>query len=294
MRENKKHVLITGASSGIGKSTCTMLAKEGFIVYGGIRKDSDAEELIRENVIPVHLDVNIQSSIDNALVSISKKCGENGVYAIINNAGIAIAGPLEFLSIEKFRYQMETNVIGQLKVIQAFLPLIRKSGGRIVNISSIAGFTAFPFKGAYCASKHAIEAISDSLRRELSPWKIPVIVIEPGIIKTNIWERSLNILEESIEEMPAAAKRYYSPFYQPLIEKTLKKVGQKAISPEHVSKIILQSLTEKKPKTRYLAGRDAKLLNLLKFLPNKVLDFCICQKTGMNRIKLEQEIYEQS
>ncbi|HSA06615.1 MAG TPA: SDR family oxidoreductase [Candidatus Gastranaerophilales bacterium] len=291
MSAKEKFVLITGASSGIGKITATMLAEKGFIVFAGVRKEADAENLKKKNlnIIPVFIDVNDHPSIEKAFVVISEKCGVNGLFGLINNAGVAIAGPLEFLPIEKLRFQMETNVIGQVKVIQVFLPLIRKAKGRIVNISSIAGFTAFPFKGAYCASKHALEAITDSLRRELSPWEIPVCSIEPGIIKTNIWEKSLSLLEETINEMPEQAKSYYKPFYDKLIAKTRNKVEKNAISPEHVAAAAHASLTAKNPKPRYLVGKDAKFLNLIKHLPDKLLDRCICSKIGINKIKCECE-----
>lgn len=284
--ENQKYVLITGASSGIGQASCFMLSENGFKVFAGVRKKSDAETLQeKENIIPVFIDVNDHGSVDRAFSEVSQICGEDGLFALVNNAGVAVAGPLEFLSIDKFRFQMETNVIGQVKVTQAFLPLIRLGAGRIINISSIAGFTAFPFNGAYCASKHAIEAITDCLRRELSPWKIPVCAISPGVIKTNIWERSLNLLDECMSEMPEGAKKYYAPFCEPLIEKTRKKVAKNAIFPENVAKVVLKAITVKNPAPRYLAGKDAEFLNKIKFLPKKLLDTVICTRSGLNEIK---------
>jgi len=289
MSEPDKYVLITGASSGIGKASCLMLAEKGFKVFAGVRKDADAQELTRKNITPVFIDVNDHVTVDNAFSVISQKTCCEGLYGLVNNAGVAVAGPLEFLSIDRLRFQLETNVIGQVKVTQTFLPLIRKGKGRIINISSIAGFTAFPFKGAYCASKHAMEAVSDSLRRELSPWKIPVCSIEPGIIRTNIWERSMNLLEESVNEMPEQAKKYYYPFYECLVEKTRKKVEKRAISPEFVAEAVFKALSVKNPKPRYLVGKDAKFLNFIKFLPDVFLDRCICAKTGMNQIKCECE-----
>lgn len=273
---NKKHVLITGASSGIGKAAAEMLAERGFVVFAGVRKEPDAAQLQQENIIPVYIDVNNDEMVDNSYNQISKIVGENGLYGLVNNAGIAVAGPMEFLPLEKLRLQLETNVIGQVRVTQTFLPLIRKKKGRIVNISSIAGFSAFPFKGAYCASKHAIEAISDCLRRELSIWNIPVSIIEPGIIKTPIWERSLGLFQETACEMNPDAQKYYGNYCEPLIEKMKKKVDKIAIPPEEVAKAILRSLSDKKPRSRYLVGKDAKLLNLIKLLPDKLIDKLLC------------------
>ncbi len=287
--EQKKYVLITGASSGIGKASVLILAEKGFKVFAGVRKQSDADKLASENITPVFIDVNDHNSVDKAYNEISEKISQTGLWGLVNNAGIAVAGPLEFLPIEKLRLQMETNVIGQVKVTQAFLPLLRKAKGRILNISSIAGFTAFPFKGAYCASKHAIEAITDSLRRELSPWKIHVCSIEPGIIRTNIWQSSMSLLEESINSMPEKAKQYYYPFYEVLIEKTRKKVEKNAIPPEHAAEVIYKALTTQNPRPRYLVGNDARFLNMIKFLPDIFLDRCICSKTGINEIKCDCE-----
>lgn len=289
MPVTKKHVIITGASSGIGKISSLILAERGFKIFAGVRKESDAEELSLENIIPVFIDVNEHSTVEKAFSTVAEEVGEEGLYGLVNNAGIAVAGPLEFLPIDKLRLQLETNVIGQVKVIQTFLPLLRKSKGRIVNISSVAGFTAFPFKGAYCASKFAIEAISDTLRRELSPWEIPVSSIEPGIIQTNIWDRSMKLLEDTINEMPEKAKHYYGPFYDCLIKKTQKKVKEKAIPPELVAEAVFKALTAEKPKPRYLVGKDAKFLNLIRFLPDLLLDRCICYKTGMGEIKCKCE-----
>ena len=143
MSESKKYVLITGASSGIGKTSCDMLANKGFKVFAGLRKETDAQELASENVIPAFIDVNDHNSVEKAFSEISEKTGENGLFGLVNNAGIAVAGPLEFLSIDKFRLQLETNVVGQVKVTQAFLPLIRKAKGRILQIGSMSGF--FPY-----------------------------------------------------------------------------------------------------------------------------------------------------
>ncbi len=275
MQRKKRYILITGASSGIGKTSALMLADRGFTVFAGVRKERDAGDLEGENIIPVFIDVNDSALVGESFLRISETVQESGLYGLVNNAGIAVAGPVEFLPLEKLRLQLETNVIGQVTVIQAFLPLIRQAKGRIVNISSIAGFSAFPFKGAYCASKHAFEAISGSLRRELRHWGIPVSIIGPGIIKTPIWERSLELFNETMREMSPEARKYYGDYCEPLIERTRKRVDKTAIPPERVTKAILRALTDKNPRTRYLVGRDAFFLNLMRFLPDKVLDIML-------------------
>jgi NAD(P)-dependent dehydrogenase (short-subunit alcohol dehydrogenase family) len=284
--KNRKYVLVTGASSGIGNITSVTLANAGFSVIAGVRKQEDAESLksLHEAIVPVFIDVTNNDSINTAFNQISEIVGESGLYGIVNNAGVAIAGPLEFLPIDRLRQQMEINVIGQINVTQHALPLIRKAQGRIVNISSIAGFTAFPFKGAYAASKFAIEALSDSLRRELTPWKIPVSVIEPGVIKTPIWEKSINLVEDIVSEMPPQAEKYYGSVYRNLLGRTLNRVNKKGASPSQVAKAILHALTAKCPKTRYLVGKDAHFLSycLTKF-PDNLIDAFICKRVGLDK-----------
>lgn len=280
---SKKTVLITGASSGIGKYTAQELSKEGFKVIAAVRKTSDAENIKIENplIAPILIDVNDIDSIKKAaLLTDEMTCGE-GIFALINNAGIAVAGPVEFLPVERLRLQLETNVIGQIAVTQKFLPLIRKGCGRIVNISSISGFTAFPFKGAYAASKFAMEALSDSLRRELKPWQVPVSIIEPGIIKTPIWEKSINMVEDIVSEMPPEAEKYYGSVYRNLLCRIMRKVEQKGADPSEVYSAIRHALVSKQPKIRYLVGKDAKFLSGLITLPDRIVDWFICRRAGL-------------
>jgi len=262
-----------------------MLAEKGFKVFAGIRKQEDAEKLEQENseIIPVFIDVTSQESICNAFAQISERTEGQGLWGLVNNAGIAVAGPMEFLPIDKLRLQLEINVIGQMAVTQAFMPLVRKTSGRIINISSISGFTAFPFKGAYCASKHAIEALSDSLRRELRPWGIKVSIIEPGVIKTPIWEKSMNLVDDMVQQMPEAAEKHYGTVYKNLLGRTMQRVEKKGANPEEVAKAIIHALTDKKPKIRYLIGKDAKFLSKLIQLPDSIIDWFICKRVGLDK-----------
>jgi len=281
-----KYIFITGASSGIGKITAITLAKNGFQVLAGVRNEEDAQKLREENlnITPIFIDVTNQDSINEAFNKVSEIVLNKGLCGLVNNAGIAVAGPLEFLPIDRLRLQLEINVIGQIAVTQKMLPLIRKGQGRIVNISSIAGFTAFPFNGAYAVSKYAVEALSDTLRRELRPWGIPVSIIEPGVIKTPIWEKSINLVENTISEMPPEAEKYYGVVYKNLLERTLKRVERNGTAPEQVAKAILHAVTSKKPKTRYLVGKDADFLRyFLTKLPDKLVDTFICKRVGLDK-----------
>src|SRR4051812_38767485 len=199
---DRKAVVITGASKGIGRAIASRLAGKGFRVYAGVRDPADGETLKREtagDLRPVILDITRQETIDAAASSIRAELGNHQLHGLINNAGIAIAGPLEFLPIAELRKQLEVNVIGQVAMIQAMLPLLREAKGRIVNIGSIAGKSAMPMTGPYSASKFALEAITDSLRVELMPFGVDVIIIEPGMIATPIWQTSLNAANKTLD-----------------------------------------------------------------------------------------------
>lgn len=276
INDAEKYVLITGASSGIGESSALMLVSKGFKVFAGVRKDEDAQRLsINRNITPVFIDVNDHASVDKAFSIVAEHVGDSGLYGLVNNAGIAVPGAFEFLPIDRLRYQMETNFIGQVKVTQTFLPLIRKAKGRVVNVSSMAGFTSFPLNGAYCASKFAMEAFTDSLRRELAPWGIHVSAVQPGVILTNIWQRSFDYAKELNDNMSKEEEEYYLPYYSAKLEKLWDKIGKHAISPDYAAAAVLKALTARSPRTRYLVGKDAMLLNLLKYLPDKVLDMVL-------------------
>ena len=177
----------------------------------------------------------------------------------MNNAGVAVSAPMEFVPIDQLRHQLEVNVIGQVAVTQAFLPLLRAAGGRIVNVSSIGGRMALPLAGPYSASKFALEAISDSWRRELRHLGVDVVVIEPGGVKTPIWEKGTAAAEEMLADMPPDAERLYGKLTAGLRAETVKIATKTGLEPVEVATVIGKALTATKPKTRYLVGRDAKL-----------------------------------
>jgi NAD(P)-dependent dehydrogenase (short-subunit alcohol dehydrogenase family) len=185
--------------------------------------------------------------------------GEAGLTALVNNAGVAVSAPMEFVPIDQLRHQLEVNVIGQVAVTQAFLPLLRAARGRIVNVSSIGGRMALPLAGPYSASKFALEAISDSWRRELRHLGVDVVVIEPGGVKTPIWEKGTAAAEEMLADMPPDAERLYGKLTDGLRAETVKIATKTGLEPDEVAKVIGRALTAAKPKTRYLVGRDAKL-----------------------------------
>src|ERR671915_2051339 len=211
-------VLVTGASSGIGEATSLHLRELGFDSVAAVRKDDDAERLATSGLRTVRMDVTDIDSIAAARAEL----GDGPLAGLVNNAGVAVAAPLEFLPIDQLRHQLEVNLIGQVAVTQAFLPTLRAGRGRIVNVSSIGGRVAMPLMGAYNASKFGLEAVSDSLRRELYSHGVDVIVIEPGGVKTPIWRKGNELATEMARDMPPEAERLYGKLIEALRRETVK------------------------------------------------------------------------
>ena len=272
---NGRGVVVTGASTGIGAACALHLDRLGFTVFAGVRNITDAAILQRQGasgLIPLLLDVTDEVLIKKAQVIVSEHVGNNGLYGLINNAGIAVVGPLEAVPIPDLRRQLEVNVIGQMAVTQAFLPLIRQARGRIVNMGSIAGRGAMPLMGPYAASKFALEAMTDALRLELQQWGIGVSIVEPGAIATPIWEKS----GKDAADLEATMPRELLSMYAMLVAAVRKVVGEasaRAIAAETVAQAVEHALTAPRPKTRYLVGTDAKLRALMiKLLPDRLSD----------------------
>ncbi|RCJ15910.1 short-chain dehydrogenase/reductase [Nostoc sp. ATCC 43529] len=281
----KGSVVITGASSGIGEACAIYLDKLGYQVFAGVRREADAEALkckALKKTIPIILDVTDEASIKTAVKMVQLSLGSHGLTGLVNNAGIVSTGPLEFLPISELRKQLEVNVIGQIAVTQAFLPLLRKSStGRIINMGSDSGKVCSPLLGPYCASKFALEALTDVLRMELQPWEINVSIIEPGAVTTPIWGKSIEQVDKIWESFPDQAKKLYLPTLE-AVRKTANKIGQKGISAEEVAKVVSQALAVKRPKARYVVGMDAKINILLaKIMPERVLDKLISLYLGL-------------
>jgi NAD(P)-dependent dehydrogenase (short-subunit alcohol dehydrogenase family) len=199
----------------------------------------------------------------------------------VNNAGVAISGPIEFISPDELTRQLDINVVGQVRVTQAFMRLLRRDRGRVVNISSIGGRIALPLVGPYAASKFALEAVSDSLRREVRSQGIEVVVVEPGAIKTPIWGKGNAAADEMLADAPPEAEQLYGGLIRALRAETVKIEEKSGLPPEEVAKVVGEALTARKPKTRYLVGRDAKMrAALAKRLPDRVMDSLIGRALG--------------
>jgi NAD(P)-dependent dehydrogenase (short-subunit alcohol dehydrogenase family) len=271
-------VVVTGASTGIGEATATRLAAAGFDVFAGVRNDADAERLRGAGLKPLTIDVTDQATIDAAVSQVTAALAGGGLHGLVNNAGIAVSGPLEHVAIDDLRRQLEVNLIGQVAVIQGFLPLIRAARGRIVNVSSIGGRIALPLAAPYAASKYALEAISDSLRREVRGQGIEVVLIEPGGVKTPIWDKGISEADELEAALPAEAKALYGGMIAALRREVDNIANRTGIEPSEVGDAIAEALTARKPKTRYLVGRDAKLRwQAAKRLPDRTFDALIAR-----------------
>ncbi len=273
----KGTVLVTGASTGIGEATVLHLRELGFSPIAAVRKDEDAERLEGQGLRTTRIDVTDADQIAAARDAL----GDEPLAGLVNNAGIAVAAPLEFLPIERLRQQLEINLIGQAAVTQAFLPALRGGRGRIVNVSSIGGRVGLPLVGAYNASKFGLEGLSDSLRRELRPLGVDVILIEPGGVKTPIWNKAENLADEMLEDVPPEAERLYGRLIAAVRTGTQRIARETGIEPSEVAEAIGKALTSSRPRARYLVGNDAKQRAVMaKLLPARVMDRLIIRALG--------------
>jgi len=268
-------VVVTGASTGIGHACALHLDRIGFRVFAGVRRDEDAERLRAagtDRLTPVRIDVTDAASIRAAAEQVEKALGSEPLSGLVNNAGIAVSGPVEYLPIDEVRKQLEVNFIGQVAVTQAFLPLLRRSGGRVVNIGSVGGEVALPFLSPYAASKHAMEGFSDSLRREVERLGVHVSVVRPGAIQSSIWERGNAAADEVLANVPPEALEVYGEAVRGA-RAAANQRARDAIPAQAVADVVEHALTSDRPKTRYVVGRVGKaMVKLERWLPDRLFD----------------------
>jgi NAD(P)-dependent dehydrogenase (short-subunit alcohol dehydrogenase family) len=246
-------VVVTGASTGIGRATVERLASSGFDVVAGVRSAEAAEQLRGERVEPAIVDVTVPDQV----AALGRQVGDRPLAGLVNNAGISLTGPLEFFELDEFRRQLEVNLVGHVAVIQALLGAVRRGGGRIVSTGSVGAHTPLPFNSAYAASKTGLWAMSESLRGELRPWGIHVAVVEPGAIATPIWDKMGEQTAQDVAELPPRARELYGAALD-RAGAVITKMSRSASPPEKVAAVIERALTERRPKDRYLVGLDAK------------------------------------
>jgi NAD(P)-dependent dehydrogenase (short-subunit alcohol dehydrogenase family) len=273
MASMPKSIVITGASTGIGAACALHLDKQGLRVFAGVRRQADADALkakASSRLVAIALDVADSLSVSTA-------AGEAGLDGLVNNAGVVVTGPVEFLPLPELRRQLEINVVGQVAVTQAFLPLIRAARGRIINMGSIAGRLATPFSSAYGASKFALEALTDALRLELAPWGISVSIIEPGAVATPIWEKGAKSGAAMLAAAPPEALVLYAEALE-AFKKTSEQAAKHAVAPIEVARVVEHALTAARPKTRYVVGRRAKIGAAMALLvPDRMRDSMVAK-----------------
>ncbi|HVB11162.1 MAG TPA: SDR family oxidoreductase [Bacillota bacterium] len=277
-----RSVVVTGASTGIGRACALLLDQKGWMVFAGVRRDMDGDALRKEasaHLRAVRLDVTDPAQVRAVGEEVAAAVGESGLDGLVNNAGTAVAAPLEFVPPQALLRQFEVNVVGQVAVTQALLPLLRKARGRIVNMGSISGLVSLPFMGPYSASKFALEAITDALRVELAPWGIGVAIVEPGSVATPIWDKSGEAATEMAKGYPPEAQALYGAVFERLGAAVMAE-GKRGLPPARVAAAVLHALTAEQPRTRYLVapGGRGRATSLLRRLPDRLRDNLVLRK----------------
>lgn len=274
MTENTSTVLVTGCSSGIGRATAVALAENGYRTLATVRSEQLLNELRALDMPllqPLLLDVTNEDDVARVRQHVEELCPD-GLYALVNNAGAGLPAAVELSSIDEVRRLLEVNTLGPLRMIQEFLPLLRAGGGRIINVSSMNGTVALPMVGAYSASKFALEALSDTLRVELRPWKIPVVIIRPGQVKTSIFAKARKNLSLQRQRIPQELRNGYEALYDRAGEFN-ERGAQSRTTPEMAAQTVVRSIKARWPSTHYLVGPDAWGMQLAKSLmPTRLLD----------------------
>jgi NAD(P)-dependent dehydrogenase (short-subunit alcohol dehydrogenase family) len=273
--------LVTGAGSGIGEACVKRLSALGWRVFAGILDETQrthVEQGRLERVTPVMLDITKANAIAAAAETIAAEIGERGLAGLVNNAGIGVIGPLEYLPIDRLRQQLEVNLIGHVAVTQACLPLLRKAAGRIVNISSLAGRLSIPLLAPYSASKFGIEAVSDALRQELRPWNMHVACVEPALVNTPILSSTDAAADAAFAAMNEEGRMRYASFFRRL--KSANRMSAAAQPPDVVAQAVIHALTARRPKTRYVIGGMRWQFLLLSKLPDRLRDWVIARRFG--------------
>jgi len=279
----RKSVVVTGASTGIGWAVAQVLTKRGFHVFGSVRKAADAERLkaaFGEAVTPLVFDVTDEAAVRKAARTVEAALDGRPLAGLVNNAGIAVAGPLLHLPIDEWRKQLEVNLTGVVIATQAFAPLVGArlpaagQPGRIVNIGSVGGRNANPFMAPYCATKFGLEGLSESLRRELLPFGVDVIVVAPGAVATPIWDKA--------DETDTAA--YANTVYGPALDRLrayMLSIGKSGLPPEKIGETVYTALTAAKPKVRYTVTPQPGQFLMSQVLPKRTLDRIVGKRLGL-------------
>lgn len=280
----RKTAVVTGVSTGIGRAVAKALCDDGWRVFGSVRKDTDgaaAREALGENFTPLLFDVTDEAAVVSGAQTVRAALNGHTLGGLVNNAGVAFAGPLRYLPIDELKRQMDVNLYGALRVTQAFLPMLGADRafagppGRIVNMSSVGGKMTSPFMGPYSMSKHALEAMSEALRRELRPHGIDVVIVAPGAIRTPIWAKADDIDAEQYKDT-----EYYDLMVR--MRNSMQEFGEEGLPPEAVGALTLKILNGKTRRTRHAILKDKFWLwTLPQFLPKRLVDRAVANRFGI-------------
>jgi hypothetical protein len=284
MNSDKRAAVVTGVSTGIGRAIVESLVAAGWRVFGSVRKEKDAADLVATfgaDFTPLIFDVTDETAIRRAAETVKAAIGDATLGALVNNAGVAVAGPVGYLNLADLTRQLDINLYGPIRVTKAFLPLLgadhaRKGPpGRIVNMSSVAGKIASPFMAPYAMSKHALEAMSESLRRELLPHGVDVVIVGPGAVKTPIWAKA-----DELDVEQYKATEYYDTLNR--MKETMRAYGNQGVEAKEVGDLVLHILTTPKPKTRYaILKNKLAMWTLPNLLPRRMVDGFIAKRFGI-------------
>ncbi|HTI74532.1 MAG TPA: SDR family NAD(P)-dependent oxidoreductase [Mycobacterium sp.] len=265
-------VVVTGASTGIGAATARELAQEGFHVLAGVRRDRDADSIRGPGIEPLIIDITNPEHIQTLVTRVRGDSQGRAMRALINNAGVQANVPIEAFAIEEWRRLFEVNLFGHVAVTQALLPELFRSKGRVINISSVGGKVAMGAYGPYAATKFALEAVSDSLRREVAALGVGVVVVEPGAVRTEMLDRAIATADELMSAMTPEQNQRYGGLVHAVNAQAVSST-KAGLPAEAAAKVIAKAVTARKPRTRYTVGRDAAMITrLARFLPDRTLD----------------------
>lgn len=271
-RKIQELVVVTGTSSGIGRATALRLAKSGFHVLAGVRTREDADNIAARNIEPVMLDITDPQTLTALAERVASDPQGRPLRAIVNNAGIAVNAPVEMAPLPEWRRQLEVGVIGQVAVTQALIPALLDSGGRVINIGSLGSKISMPGFGPYSAAKFAMEAVNDSLRREMEPFGLRVVMITPGAVSTGLSAVGIATANRLAALMTPAQRSRHERLFAAVV-RLASDWEKHGIAPENVAGIVAKAITARRPRLRYTAGRDAGLLTaLVPFIPARILD----------------------
>ena len=263
--------IVTGASSGMGRQTASLLAHRGWHVLAGVRKPADGNSLAAENIEPVILDITQQDQIDAVVKRVDEDPEGRALSVLVNNAGISLNAPIETFPLDAWRHHFDVNFFGHVAITKALLPARLAARGRVVNVSALGGLVAFPTYGPYAASKFALEAFSDALRREVAGFGVTVVVIEPGTIATGIWDKQA----QAMRQLAAGWNPGEHERYDALQEKVIglaESANEQGLKPADAAQVIADAITAETPKTRYLIGDAESMAQTVHNLSDHDLD----------------------